>query len=130
MMQQQNERSRKGMIRSAIKVWIPLDQQSEALEILKSISEQTQFKPGCVSSRLYLGVGEVRGIMIEELWMNEKDLMCHLRSDAYRQVLLVIEMSKDPPDIRFETIAHCSGVETIAKARTPCRRRSHEHVAK
>jgi quinol monooxygenase YgiN len=96
---------------------IPLEKQSEALEILGSMSEQTRFEPGCISCRLYRGVQEERALMIEEIWESENDLQRHLQSDKYRKVLLVVEMAAEPPEIRFDTIAHSNGVETIEKAR-------------
>ena len=88
------------------------------LEILGSITEQIQFEPGCISSRLYQDVQEELAIMIEEIWASETELQHHLRSDKYRRVLLVVEMAAEPPEIRFDTIAHSSGVETIEQART------------
>jgi quinol monooxygenase YgiN len=96
---------------------IPLKNQNEALEILGSMTEQIQFEPGCISCRLYRGVDDEGAVMLEEFWMSEKDLQHHLRSDKYRKVLLVVEMAVEPPEIRFDTIAHTSGVETIEKAR-------------
>jgi quinol monooxygenase YgiN len=107
------------MIRSTIRMLIPLEKQSEALEILGSMTEQIQFEPGCISSRLYRGVEDERAIMLEELWMNEEDVQHHLRSDKYHKVLLVVEMAAEPPEIRFDNITHSGGVETIEKARTP-----------
>lgn len=106
-----------GKVRSTIRMLIPLDKQSEALDILGSVSAQIQFEPSCISSRIYRGVDEVRAIMVEELWENEADILHHLNSDAYHRVLLVIEMAESPPEIRFDTIAHSSGVETIEKVR-------------
>ena len=106
-----------GMVHSTIRLLIPLEKQNEALEILGSITEQIQFEPGCISCRLYRGVDDEGFIMIEELWMNEEDVRRHLRSDKYRKVLLVVEMAAEPPEIRFDTIAHSSGVETIEKVR-------------
>ncbi len=108
-----------GMIRSTIRMRIPLKKQSEALEILGSMTEQIQFEPGCISCRLYRGVDDEGTIMLEEIWTSEKDLQHHLRSDKYRKVLLVVEMAAEPPEIRFDNIAHSSGVETIEKARNP-----------
>lgn len=117
MTQQQDDRPGKRMVRSTIRMLIPLHLQSEALEILKSVSVRTRFEPSCISSRLYHGADELRAIMIEELWMDEKALMSHLQSSKYRQVLLVVEMAEEPPDIRFETIKHLGGIETIEDAR-------------
>jgi quinol monooxygenase YgiN len=106
-----------GMVHSTIRMLIPLKNQNEALEILGSMTEQIQFEPGCISCRLYRGVDDEGAVMLEEFWMSEKDLQHHLRSDKYRKVLLVVEMAVEPPEIRFDTIAHTSGVETIEKAR-------------
>jgi quinol monooxygenase YgiN len=106
-----------GMVRSTIRLLIPLEKQSEALEILGSIIEQIQFEQGCISSRLYQDIREKLAIMFEEIWTNENDLKRHLQSDKYSRVLLVIEMASESPEIRFDTIAESSGVETIEKAR-------------
>jgi quinol monooxygenase YgiN len=107
------------MVRSTIRMLIPLEKQSEALEILGSMTEQTLFEAGCVSCRLYRGADDVHAIMLDELWMSGEDLQCHLRSDNYRKVLLVVEMAAEPPEIRFDIIAQSSGVETIEQARNP-----------
>ena len=106
------------MLRSTIRMLIPLKEQSQALEILRSMTEQIQFEPGCISCRIYQDVGEERALMLEEIWMSEDDLQRHLRSEKYRTVLLVVEMAEEPPEIRFDTIAHSTGVETIKQART------------
>ena len=107
------------MVRSIIRVLIPLEKQSEALEILRSTIEETLFDPGCISCWLYRGVEDVCAIMFEELWVNDEDVERHLRSEKYHKILLVVEMAAEPPEIRFDTITHSSGVETIEQARTP-----------
>ncbi|MEJ2164049.1 MAG: antibiotic biosynthesis monooxygenase [Desulfobacterales bacterium] len=109
------------MVRSTIRMLIPLEKQSEALEIMGSLLEQTQFEPGCVSCRIYRGVEDVRAIMLEELWMNDEDVQHHLRSDKYRKILLVVEMAAEPPEIRFDTITQSGGVERIEQARIQTR---------
>ena len=109
------------MVRSIIRMLIPLEKQSEALEILNSTIEQTQFEPGCISCRIYRDVEDARALMLEEFWMSEEDVQHHLRSDKYHKVLLVVEMAAEPPEIRFDTIAHSKGVEIIEQARIQIR---------
>ena len=46
MARQQEGCMNKGMVRATIRMLIPLDKQSEALDILTSVSTQTQFEPG------------------------------------------------------------------------------------
>ena len=106
-----------GMVRSTIRMLIPLEKQSEALEILGSLVEEIQFEPSCVSCRLYRGVEDVRAIMLDELWLSEADVQQHLRSEKYRKILLVVEMAAELPEIRFDLITQSSGVETIEQAR-------------
>ena len=115
--QKQDDLIKRGRVRSTIRMLIPLNRQSEALEILGNVRSQIQFEPNCISSRLYRGVNEARAIMVEELWESYQDIQRHLQSDAYRRLLMVIEMAEEPPDIRFDTITNSSGVEVIEKAR-------------
>jgi quinol monooxygenase YgiN len=96
---------------------IPIEKQSEALEILGSMIEEIQFETGCISCRLYRGVKDERAIMIEELWESEEDVRRHLRSKKYGKILMVIEMANEFPEIRFDIISGSSGVETIEKER-------------
>lgn len=117
MRRQKDRLQGKRKIRSTIRMLIPLEKQSEALEILGMVSSRVQFEPGCHFSRIYHGVDEVRIVMLEELWDSYEDLCHHLRSDAYRRVLLVMEMAEERPEIRFDTIAHSSGFETLENAR-------------
>jgi quinol monooxygenase YgiN len=107
----------KAMLRSTIRMIIPPENHCDALEILTSVSEQTQFEPGCLCSRVYGDVNDERITLLEELWLTLEDLQHHLRSEKYRKILLVIEMAAEPPEIRFDTIAQTSGMETIEQAR-------------
>ena len=104
-------------VRSTIRMLIPQDKQSEALDILGRVSSQIRFEPNCISSRLYREVDEMRAIMIEEFWESDRDMLQHLKSDTYRRILLVMEMADEPPDIRFDFIKDSGGVEVIEHAR-------------
>ena len=53
--------------------------------------------------------------------MSDEDVKHHLRSEKYRNILLVVEMAAEAPEIRFDTIAHSTGVEIIEQAREQAR---------
>jgi quinol monooxygenase YgiN len=55
--------------------------------------------------------------MVEEVWEDQEHLDRHLRSDDYRNMLFVTEMSVEPPEIRFRTVTDLAGLEIIEKAR-------------
>lgn len=106
-------------IRSTIRMHISPEKESDALNILCSLCEQIKYQIGCSSCRVYRSVDEPRAIMMEELWISEEDLRRHLRSDAYRLILLVIEMADRPPEIRFDSITDSTGFEIIEEERRP-----------
>ena len=105
------------MLRSTIRMHIPPEKQDEALNILASVCERAQFEAGCIKCRLYRGAEDPKVILLEELWLTLEDLQHYLQSEKYRKILLVIEMAAEPPEIRFDTIAQTSGMETIEQAR-------------
>ena len=110
------------MIHSTVRIVTGQAKREEAFAILRSMAERTRVESGCISCRIYRDAQEDHSIMLEEIWKNEEDLNRHLRSDEYRNVLLVMEMSVKQPEIRFEAISSVTGMETIEKARTGGRR--------
>ena len=118
MKQKPKDFDEKGSIHSTIRMLIPLSKQKEALEILQAVRVQTQFDPNCISTHLYQGVDDVRAVMIEERWVSDEYIMQHLRSEVYRKILLVMEMSEEPPEIIFDVISKSTGIEKIEKAHT------------
>jgi quinol monooxygenase YgiN len=105
------------MIRASIRMTIPPQKRGEALKILRSMTEQCGDYPGFVRSHLYGDLQEKNVLMIEEVWKDEEDLNLHIRSNDYRNLLLVLEMGVKQPEIRFDTISSSTGIETIEKVR-------------
>ena len=105
------------MIQATIRMTIPPQKSGEVLKILKSVVELCRDGPGCLSCHLYGDLQEKNVLMLEEVWRSDEDLNLHLRSDEYRNLLLVLEMALKQPEIRFNTISSSTGIETIEKAR-------------
>jgi quinol monooxygenase YgiN len=120
MNQGRTDLTKTSTVRSSIRMLIPLNKQKEALEILEAACARIEFNPNCIFTHLYRGVDDVRAITVEERWASDEDLMQHLRSEIYRRILLVIEMSEEPPEIIFDIISKSTGIEKIeeAQART------------
>jgi quinol monooxygenase YgiN len=106
------------VIHSTLRIVTHPAKREEAFAILRSMAERTRVESGCISCRVYRDAQEDRSLMFEEIWKNEEDLNRHIRSEDYRNVLLVVEMAVEKPEIRFETVSHVTGIETIEKART------------
>jgi quinol monooxygenase YgiN len=106
------------MIHATIRMKMPVQKVKEALEILRSVAERTRVQPGCISCRVYHDAQEEDVIMVDELWRSKEEHESHLRSDEYRNVLLVVEMAHEKPEISFSEFSGSTGVETIEKARS------------
>jgi len=109
------------VIKATIRMTIPPQKSGEALKILRSMVEQWRDEPGCLSCNIYGDLQEKDVLMLEEVWRSEEDLVLHLRSNKYRNLLLVLEMARKQPEIRFDTISSSTGIETIEKARSHTR---------
>lgn len=105
------------MIQATIRMIIAPHRRGEALEILIAAAERTRIQPGCLSARIYRDEQQEGVFMIEDVWSCQEDLDSHLRSENYRQVLLVAEMALEPPQINFKTISQSVGMEIIERAR-------------
>jgi quinol monooxygenase YgiN len=110
------------MVKATIRMTIPAKRRGGVLEILSSVAERSRFEPGCLACRVYQDVEAEPVIVLEQLWESREELDRHLRSDEFRKVLLVVEMSLEPPEIRFDEISGSTGVETIEKARKETRK--------
>jgi quinol monooxygenase YgiN len=105
------------MVLATVRMMIPPNKRNEALKILRSIAELCKHHSGCLSWHIYEDVQEDNVLMFEEVWRSEEDLERHLRSEEYRNLLLVMEMALKHPEVRFNTVSTSTGIETIEKAR-------------
>jgi len=104
-------------IHATIRMLLPARRRKEARGILASMIERINLEEGCISCRLYQDVLEERALMLEEMWAGETALYKHLRSADFRNVLLVVEMASEPPEIRFDRISSSTGLSTIVEVR-------------
>jgi quinol monooxygenase YgiN len=105
------------MIHSMVRMVLPGDRLSEAVGILGPMAERTRTERGCLGCHLYRDALEEAVLAFVETWASEADLERHLRSQDYRQLLLVMELARVPPEVRFDRVSGSTGFETVQKAR-------------
>jgi quinol monooxygenase YgiN len=93
------------------------DRRADVLELLRSIQGPVRAQPGCVAAHIYDEQGAEPAIVLVERWESQETLEAHLRSETYRRILAAIELSGGPPDIRFEHVSACEGIELIERSR-------------
>ena len=105
------------MVRSTVRIVLPLEKAKQALGILSSVASRTRGEPGCKHFRIYLDTRNEGRVLIDQLWSTEENMKRHLRSEDYLDILIVMEMAVEAPEIRFDYISKTTGMETIEEAR-------------
>jgi quinol monooxygenase YgiN len=107
------------MIIEQMRMMAPHGKRKELGSALSTLVGPTQVQPGCVSCRLFQNWHELDELLIEANWETSEDLIRHLQSDAYKQLLQMMEASYVPPTLRFWTVQEVNGIELVEAARTP-----------
>jgi len=105
------------MVTSFLKINVPREKKKDAIQMVRSILGWTSAQPGCISMTFYQGTDEPGTMMILEEWTDWPSLEKHIRSDAYRSILEVMELACEPPMIKFCSVSDTKGLEIIERLR-------------
>lgn len=87
------------------------------LAALRSMLGRTRIIPGCRCFHLSQDVENPNVLTVVEEWETESDLVRHLRSEDYRRLMQLAEMSVDPPQIEFNFVSETRGIAAIEEIR-------------
>lgn len=93
------------------------DQREELRQALSAMVGPTSVEPGCIGCRLYTEAGRANRFCFETRWRSEAELVRHIRSEQYRNLLILIELAKEPPVIEFHDVSKTHGLEWISAIR-------------
>jgi quinol monooxygenase YgiN len=105
------------VIIGTVRITPPPERRADVLEVLHSVLGRIQDQSGCIGCHVYEEGWPEPAIVFVERWTSEAALEIHLGSDVYVRVLAAIELSGDPPDIRFEHVSATEGIEVIERSR-------------
>jgi len=94
----------------------PPDKHTNLYQTLYSSLGPTRVKQGCLECRLYHDADADKHYL-ESRWSTEDDLIRHVRSDAYKKLLLLMELGATAPSIEFFTVSEVRGLDFIRAAR-------------
>ena len=86
---------------------------------LASLTGPTGVLPGCLSCNILQSCQDNNELQLEMEWESQEDLIRHLQSDTYKQLLLLMELSPRPPVIQFYTVQEFHGLDLVETARNP-----------
>lgn len=105
------------MIIESLGLVAPRDKSKELQTALSYLLGPTRMESGCLACHLYQDVSNPNCYRFECLWETEADFIRHLRSNIYRQVLILMELSAEPPSVQFHTISGTHGLELVHATR-------------
>ena len=105
------------MIIATVRLVVSPEQRNDVLETGRLLLDRTRVQPGCMSCRFYQDIADPNALILLEEWRSQEDLNRHMLSEEYRSILALIDMASETPEIKFNTISHCSGMEVIQAAR-------------
>lgn len=80
---------------------------------LKLLINPMEVAPGCLQCRLFEDTSETGIFLISEEWRTRDDLVHRIRTDHFKKLLTVIELSSTLLAVRCEKIRNANGIETI-----------------
>ena len=105
------------MIISSLEIVIPDRKLGEGLEILRMYMGPTCHQAGCISCQGFQELNKENNIILIEEWLSQAYLDRHLCSSEYKKVLALMEISCEPPEIKFHTVWNSDGMELLEKLR-------------
>jgi quinol monooxygenase YgiN len=106
------------MIHAMVTIVSPPGQRQGFEQALRSVLGPTRVEPGCLFCRLYEDVEIAGAFTLVEDWVSPADLKRRLRSETYRQLLLLMELSPEAPVIQFHSVGRTAGMDAILAARS------------
>ncbi|PKN67321.1 MAG: antibiotic biosynthesis monooxygenase [Deltaproteobacteria bacterium HGW-Deltaproteobacteria-15] len=103
------------MIISTVRIAVRPKMKEEILAILFSVKGPTESNLQCISCRIYTEPRNDKLITYEEVWQNEESLYQHLRSPHYRNLLAAMDLSSEPPEVKFTTVLKSEGMELMQR---------------
>ena len=87
--------------------------RSDLLETMRGMLEPVRVERGCLSYRLYEDVEDKNTFVLVEEWKTQNDLENHIRTDNHRRLMALMDLLRDQPELRFNTVSHTSGMDLI-----------------
>jgi|SRR6185369_14909052 quinol monooxygenase YgiN len=102
---------------STFRLFPSREERRHLLTILRSVQGPIKAQPHNQCCRVYEEDGFDGAVLYMERWDSEPEFERHVRSEAYRRILAVIEFSRKPPEIVFDYVTTSRGMDLIEALR-------------
>jgi len=105
------------MINFTLRIKVQAHRRMEFLDAARMIIEPMLVLPGCKSCRISQDLNDIDIAILVEEWQSKEDFERHIRSDEFRIILSMMELSSEKPEVEIATIANIEGFEAIERIR-------------
>lgn len=102
-----------------VQMVVPTEKRDEVVRVFRVRLGRIRTERGCVSCQLYQQSDNLNVLRFVEVWDDERNLQRHVRSEFFGEVLTLVELSAEVPEISFQWIAATEGLEYLAALRPP-----------
>ena len=85
--------------------------------LFRSVTGPTSVQPGCISCKFYQDIDDPDSMLFVEEWSSREEYEHHIRSDTFRIILSLIDLSDEAPLFKLDTISKTEGLEAIKAVR-------------
>jgi quinol monooxygenase YgiN len=107
------------VILSTLKMIVRPERRSDLLETIRGMLEPARVERGCLSYRLYEDVENRNAFILLEEWATQEDLERHITKDNQRRLLTLMDLLREKPEVRFNTVSHTAGMDLIETVLKP-----------
>ena len=105
------------MIIVTLRIKVPGNRRREILDSARLITGPTTVQAGCISCKFYQDMDDPDSMLFVEEWSSREKYEHHVRSDTYRIILSLMDLSDSPPEIKLNSISQTEGLEAIEAMR-------------
>ena len=106
------------MIIATLRVKVPADQRKIFLDSARSVTGRTSVQPGCISCKFYQDMDDPDSMLLVDEWSSREEYEHHIRSDTFRVILSLIDLSAEAPEIKLNTVSQIEGLKAIEAVRS------------
>jgi quinol monooxygenase YgiN len=105
------------MILSKIQIRSSQSNRNEMLRVVSSFLEPSRYAYGCEGFWLYEEPFNESSLVLLSHWQSQESLDRYIRSDHFSQLLNLLELSDESPEMQFCEVSNIKGIEVIESAR-------------
>jgi quinol monooxygenase YgiN len=101
------------LILATLKMIVQPERRSDLLKTMRGMLEPARVERGCLSYHLYEDVEDRNAFVLLEAWETQEDIENHIRTDNQRQLLALMDILSEQPEVRFNTVSRTAGMDLI-----------------